>query len=172
MSVPWERVERLTDDHVLEDFCCEDQDMDQWFTKSSRQQDRAGGCAVHVCVNAAERIVGFFTLTSIEIRGDSVSKGASSGMTTVPSTLLGRLALDGDLRGQGIGALLMLEALHATCLSTKYVASRLAVLDAKNEKLVERYGELGFTPTNTDPLRMWMRISTARKTLAEAGFTL
>ncbi|MDV8065546.1 GNAT family N-acetyltransferase [Rhodococcus sp. IEGM 1366] len=172
MSVPWERVERLSDEHALDEFCCEDPDMDKWFINSSRQQDSAGGCAVHVCVNADERVVGFFTLTSIEIRGDSVSKGASSGMTIVPSTLLGRLALDGDLRGQGIGAILMLEALHATCLSTKYVASRLAVLDAKNEKLVERYKELGFNPTKTDPLRMWMRISTAKKTLEAAGYAL
>ena len=172
MSVPWERIERLNGEHALDDFCCEDPDMDLWFQRSARQQDNAGGCAVHVCVTKDERVVGFFTLTSIEIRGETVSKGASSGMASVPAILLGRLALDGDLRGQGIGALLMLEALYAACQSTKYVASRLIVLDAKNDKLVERYSELGYTATKTDPRRMWMKVSSARKTLIAAGFEL
>lgn len=143
--------------------------MDTWLNKAARQQDSAGGCAVHVCVNSDEKVVAFFTLTSFEVRGETV-KSASSGMKAVPSTLLGRLALDHNLRGQQIGALLMMEALHLAHQSAKFVASRLVILDAKNDKLVERYRELGFKPTVTDPHRMYMKMSTARASLKAAGY--
>ncbi|MFC7961699.1 GNAT family N-acetyltransferase [Rhodococcoides kroppenstedtii] len=146
--------------------------MDQWVRRTARQQDRAGGCAVHVCVREEGELVGFFTLTSVEIRGETVAKRASSGMTVVPATLIGRMALDADYRGQGIGALLMLEVLLAAHRGSKYVASRLITIDAKNDKLVERYRELGFTPTLTDPRKLWMKMTAARATLKAEGYEL
>jgi predicted N-acetyltransferase YhbS len=52
----------------------------------------------------------------------------------VPATLLGRLAVSEDFRGQGIGELLLLDALQRALGNTREVAAAVVVVDAKDER--------------------------------------
>lgn len=62
----------------------------------------------------------------------------------VPATLLGRLAVDRRLQGQGLGQLLLLDALRRSHVASQEVASFAVVTEAKDEKSAGFYLAHGF----------------------------
>lgn len=109
-------------------------------------------------------IAGFFTLSNHEVSGLDLP-GKDSGATgLVPSTLIGKLALRSDLRRNGMGSLLLLDAMERAVIGAEYSSSRLIVLDAANESVMKWYRKNSFKSfSGLAPLRMYMKMSTAEK---------
>ncbi|WP_147374942.1 N-acetyltransferase [Mycobacteroides abscessus] len=163
-------MESLTDDHVLDGFTCGDDAMDQWLHGTARRANRSGSAAVTVCTHPVEGVVGFFALASHEVRGVDITNSDRAGLRIVPATLLARMGLSTHLRGDGLGAELLVEALRYAVVASGAVGSRLLVVDAKNEALAEWYQRMDFKRSKSDTLRLYMTMSTARgavDTLAE-----
>lgn len=152
----------MSDGHILDGFTCGDDDMDAWLHGTARTATKAGTAAVTVCVHRDDGVVGFFAMASREIRGVDVSRNASGGLERIPATLLARLGLSAPLRGNGVGADLLLEALRVAVFASEAVGSRLIVVDAKNERLASWYEDLSFIRTRNNQLRLYMKMSTAR----------
>jgi predicted GNAT family N-acyltransferase len=72
----------------------------------------------------------------------------------VPATFLGRLAVSTAYRGQGIGQLLLLDALRRALLNANQVASSAVVVDAKNEGARNFYLHHEFIALATQPNRL------------------
>ncbi|MHA0285178.1 hypothetical protein ACXYX3_01880 [Mycobacterium sp. C3-094] len=161
----WNKVEPLCADHVLDGFTCGDDDMDAWFHGNARHATAVGSAAVTVCTHPDDGIVGFFALVNHEVRTTDVGVAPrdTGGLTTIPATLLARMGLRDDLRRQNIGTDLLFEALRLAVGASTAVGSRLIVLDAKNDRLAEWYAARSFTPTRANPLRLYMKMSTARR---------
>jgi hypothetical protein len=66
------------------------------------------------------------------------------------------------IRLKGIGPILLVEALKSAVAAADIVGSRLVVLNAKTERVARWFESLSFRRTNTDPLRLYMRMATAR----------
>jgi predicted N-acetyltransferase YhbS len=81
----------------------------------------------------------------------------------VPATLLGRLAVSESFRGQGIGELLLLDALKRALGNTPEVASAVAVVDAKDERAHRYYSRHDFMPLPTQPNRLFYPMKTIEK---------
>ena len=99
-----------------------------------------------------------------------IAKKDRSGLERVPATLLARMGLHASLRGEGRGAHLLVEALRVAVVASGAVGSRLIVVDAKNERLGQWYQAMSFRRSNSNELRLYMKMSTARRlieTLAE-----
>ncbi len=114
--------------------------------------------------------MGFFALASHEVRGVDITNSDRAGLRIVPATLLARMGLSTHLRGDGLGAELLVEALRYAVVASGAVGSRLLVVDAKNEALAEWYQRMDFKRSKSDTLRLYMTMSTARRavdTLAE-----
>lgn len=62
----------------------------------------------------------------------------------IPAVLLARLALSESLHGQGLGAVLVADALQRVVDATRTVAARLVVVDALHERVARFYETLGF----------------------------
>lgn len=62
----------------------------------------------------------------------------------VPATLLGRLAVDRRLQGQGLGQLLLLDALRRSHAASREVALFAVVTEAKDEESAGFYVAHGF----------------------------
>lgn len=60
-------------------------------------------------------------------------------------THFGRLALDKQLHGQGLGGVLLAEALSIAAQAAASIAAAFVVVDALNEKAAEFYLHYGFT---------------------------
>ena len=62
----------------------------------------------------------------------------------IGATLIGRLARDESFRGQGIGELLLVDALKVALRMSRKIASAEVVVDAKDDRARSFYGGFGF----------------------------
>ena len=61
-----------------------------------------------------------------------------------PVTLLGRLSVDTQFRGQGLGRRLLLDALYRSLQSGRQTASAGVIVDAKDAEGLSFYRKYGF----------------------------
>lgn len=92
-------------------------------------------------------VAGFYTLSQHaidlgEIPADLARKLPKYPM--VPVTLLGRLAVSTQFRGQGIGRRLLLDALYRSLQSARQAASAAVMVDAKDAEALSFYRKYGF----------------------------
>ncbi|MGH9598232.1 MAG: GNAT family N-acetyltransferase, partial [Terracidiphilus sp.] len=78
----------------------------------------------------------------------------------VSATLLGRLAVASNLRGQGLGRTLLLDALRRALAHSAHVASAGVVVDAKDENAVTFYSKYGFVPLIGSDHRLFLTMRT------------
>lgn len=74
----------------------------------------------------------------------------------LPVTLLGRLARDKSTQVKGIGAYLLLNALHRSLNSAQQIASMAVIVNAKNADIERFYRHFNFLPYQLTPLRLFL----------------
>ncbi len=99
-----------------------------------------------VWVDESDAVVGYYALAAHRVaRAEIPSSIGRGGPVEIPAVLLARLALSISLRGQGLGPVLVADALSRVVVAaTATVAARLVVVDALHERVAGFYEELGF----------------------------
>ncbi|ABW34983.1 GCN5-related N-acetyltransferase (plasmid) [Deinococcus geothermalis DSM 11300] len=144
-----------------------DQHLTAYLKEGRAQRDLSTGqAAVFLMVDEADRVQGYYTLSSASVPRKEAFSGTQARKFPYPQvavTLLGRVAIHKDLRGQGIGTDLILHALRQAARAAETVASYAVILDAKNEKVAVLYARLGFVPFRDQPLKLFLPIETIRQ---------
>jgi predicted N-acetyltransferase YhbS len=81
-------------------------------------------------------VAGYYTLSPYAIQLDGVPEEIVKKLpqyTMVPTTLVGRLAVSAEFRGQRLGELLLMDALHRSLALSEQVASACVIVDAQDE---------------------------------------
>lgn len=112
---------------------------------------KRGLAVVHVVVPAEEpsRIAGYYTLSSLSVELEDLPPKAAKRLPygSVPSFLLGCLAVGNDYQGTGLGGFLLSAALRkCRDVASDYIAGRIVVVDALDEDAAAFYQKYGFTP--------------------------
>jgi len=110
---------------------------------------RAAVCYVLEDEDTPGLVCGFYTLSnlSVELREILVGKRDSfPRYPQVPAVLLGRLAVDTQFQGTGIGEYLLIDALQRALKSSKVTGAAVIVVDAKNNAGSDFYLLYGFRP--------------------------
>ena len=140
--------------HDRAGFYCGVEDLNQYLRERAAQdvKRRAAGCWILRPADRPQCILGFYTLSpeSVDIRDlETVSEELLKKLPRYPrlgAVLLGRLAVSASQKGQGLGTLLlhdaMLRALHAE------IPSVLMVADPKDERAESFYRKYGFDRLN------------------------
>ena len=101
----------------------------------------------------------YYTLSAHEIRSEGLTAKLARGMPrVVPAYLLGRLALDQTMHGQGVGGALLADALGRAVTASHLAGARFVVVDALSEKAAAFYEHFGFTRL-PDSMRLVRRIT-------------
>lgn len=134
--------------HVREDFSCGKDLLDNYFWKQANQdiKRKLSTCFVLVDVKT-NKISGFYTLSSNSISNDlipdSFKKKLPKSYLSIPTILLGRLAIDKEFQGKGIGKILLIDSLKR-CFNTSDSIGAFAVivdpLDKEAEQFYYKYG--------------------------------
>ncbi len=127
-------------------FQCGSRELDDYFQHRVSQDVRRGATACFVLLSGEERIAGFYTLASTSLMlsdlPDSVAKKLPR-YPLVPAVLMGRLAVDSKNARQGLGGVLLADALVRVRRSE--IAACALVVDAKDEAAAAFYLHHGFT---------------------------
>jgi GNAT superfamily N-acetyltransferase len=95
-------------------------------------------------------VVGYFTLLQTTIRegdGSFFGRIRPPGFPRnheLPGILIGKLALDSPLQGQGLGFDLLADAYFTACEAVTLIGGAVLVVDPMNAKVAEFYSEFGF----------------------------
>lgn len=149
-------------EHDVAGFDCGVAALNMWLTEQALRAQTAGTARTFVWVTAAEprRIWAYFSLAPTELTRDTLTRGQSSGYSTVPAYLLARLAIHTDIRGTGYGEQLLVDALTRAAAAAHVGGGRLVVVDALDENAARFYRRYGFTPVKGNPHRLVLKIAT------------
>jgi GNAT superfamily N-acetyltransferase len=143
------RLELLTKHHQRERFTCGVESLDLYIKTQASQDMRRKANAVFVLVpsDAAARIAGFFTLCAYGLAAGTIPETAKKHIPRYPvvsATLIGRLAISVDFQGQGLGAILLAQALRKAYENAAVVGSSMVVVDAIDDRAARFYKAHGF----------------------------
>jgi predicted GNAT family N-acyltransferase len=86
----------------------------------------------------------------------------------IPAALIGRLARDLRVRGQGVGDLLLADAIRRILSAASTLAVFAIVVEAKDERAVDFYREFGFISFPSRPLRLFIPVADAIEAMSRA----
>lgn len=160
------KIESLNDTHHRSGFRCGDIALDRYFQEQVTQDIKRRVATCFVVLEKDNGIVGFYTLASASIPVKDLPQETAKKLPrypVVPSIRIGRLAVAEDSQGQGIGGIILLDAMRR---ALKSEAGTFALLvDAKNEKAVSFYAHHGFIRFESAPRTLFLPLATAEKVL-------
>ena len=119
--------------------------MDTWLSEHASGAEARRVARTFVWTTEDQTVKGYYSLTGHRIVRDELPKSVGRGSPSeVPAVLLARLALDKSLHGQGLGGVLLADALERIVVATQTVAVRIVVVDALHKRATAFYERYGF----------------------------
>src|SRR5579862_4191375 len=143
------RIAPLNDSHDRSGFACGVESLDRYLKIQAGQDVRRKANAVFVLGLLAEpkRVLGYHTPCAMAISQGEVPEAARKHVPRYPlvsCTLIGRLAVAKDQQGQGLGSILLADALQRSFESAGTVGSSMVIVDALDEAAAGFYAAYGF----------------------------
>ena len=157
----------LSSRHIKENFDCGKDLLNGYIHKQASQDVRRRISACFILTEEDNLVKGYYTLSSSSIKRDQlppeVVKRLPGSYIDLPVTLLGRLALDKAHIGQGLGELLLVDALKRAYLaSVQSVASMAVVVDPIDQSAIDFYSKYDFIML-PDSHKMFLTMDTVAK---------
>lgn len=162
-------IEPLGAKHNRAAFSCGSKELDSYLQKQARQDLKKRAAVPFVITPDHRTIAGFYTLSQYAIDLGSVPEEVAKRLPKYPmvsATLLGRLAVSNDFRGQGLGERLLMDALHRALASSRQLASAAVIVDAKDELAVTFYKKYGFIELPRVSQRLFLPMGTIEQLFA------
>jgi ribosomal protein S18 acetylase RimI-like enzyme len=166
------KIELLSRQHIREGFSCGELDLENYLKKIARQHNEKGIARTFVLVDTEEpaKILGFFTLASCEIvAADLPPEYARKYPSKAPAAKLARLAVSIDRQRQGLGGIMMVEAMRRTLSVSENIGIIGFFVDAKNQGAQKYYEQYGFIPLPCNPLTLFLPLATLAAAVESLG---
>lgn len=157
-------IEPLDKSHQRENFDCGEVSLNDFLRKYARQNAERGLGRTFVAVLPGEKqALGYYTLSSGSIAFDAVPEKLPR--YPIPVAHLGRLAVDSSMRGQGLGELLLIDALERTVIIASEFGIYAVELFALTERAKQFYLKYGFVSLKDDDKHLYLPV----KTIIQSG---
>jgi len=129
-------------------FNCGNQLLNDYLKKQAKQDVNRDLSACFVLVDPSDVVKGYYTLSANSIKRDAFSeeliKKLPPSYEDIPTILLGRLAIDESIKGNGWGEILLLDALNRSLSISESVGTIAVIVDPIDEKAQAFYLKYGF----------------------------
>jgi GNAT superfamily N-acetyltransferase len=159
------RIEPLSRRHDRRTFDCGDVEVNRFLQEKALQDQERDLSRTMVLVDkqASETtIIGYHTLVMTQVNQEEIPNDRPRIKRGNPVILLGQLAVDVRLQGNGLGELLLMDVQARTDEISRKVGIRALMLDARTERLAAWYENHDFTRF-PDRLRMFKSIAAIRR---------
>jgi len=147
-------------------FECGVESLDRYFKVQVGQDIKRRVSACFTALDARGRVAGYYTLASASVLLTDLAENLAKKLPrypNVPAVRMGRLAVDQDFRGKGLGAALLADALRRAV--TAEIAAYALMVDAKDDAAVEFYAHHGFIATANNPRFLYLPLATVKDLL-------
>ena len=138
----------LAPTHNVGAFVCGDADIDAYLRERAVIEQDLNLCQVYVIADAADRVWAYGTLSPVSVRIEGELLKAV-GLTQSPykmigGYLLGRLGVDRQLQGQGVGKAIVARLARIAAQQRQVTGGVFLAVDPNDDGLVAWYEKLGF----------------------------
>lgn len=136
--------------------------LDRYLLEQVTQDVRRRVAACFVALTREQRIAGYYTLASASLMLADLPLTIGRKLPrypTVPAVRMGRLAVDREFKGQGLGGALLADALGRAAGSE--IAAYALMVDAKDESAADFYRHHGFIALPDSPLTLFLPLAFA-----------
>ncbi len=137
--------------------------LDRYFRTQVSQDIKRRVTACFVATDAQGQIAGYYTLASASVLLTDLPEAISKKLPrypSVPAVRMGRLAVDQNFKGKGLGAALLADALRKAVISE--IAAYAFIVDAKDDDAANFYAHHGFVALPHQPLCMFIPLATVK----------
>jgi len=150
----------LNPKHDRTGFQCGVEALDRYFKKQAKQdiKRRISRIFVATVPDSPKVVVGYYTLSTLSIELNQLPEKLARKLPKhpVPAALIGRLAVSNAAQGQGVGKMLLADAIKRTLAVSDQVAIYAMVVDAINENAIGFYEQFGFTRLSDNSPRLFL----------------
>lgn len=157
----WFALAPLHAEHDRRAFDCGVTALDRYLREQASQDVRRRVATCFVACAQDGRIAGYYTLASASVLLNELPPDLRKKLPrypTVPAVRLGRLAVDRDFKGSGLGAALLADALTRAARSE--IAAYAMLVDAKDQAASAFYQHHGFIALSADPRILFLPLTT------------
>jgi GNAT superfamily N-acetyltransferase len=124
--------EPLSEHHDLTKFDCGAPALDEWLRQRARKNESRFSRTYVVC--EGDRVVAYFCISAGAIeRAASPGKVRRNAPDSIPVSIIGRLAVDRNYAGKGLGADLLSDALRRIAIASQSIGIGAVLVQAKDE---------------------------------------
>ncbi len=159
-------IEPLGPHHDRTAFSCGEPALDAYLQRQASQDIRRRIAQVFVAIDdRAERIAGYHGLSAASFQEDELPPALAERLPhyPVPAAVLGRLAIDRQQQGRGLGETLLLDAIRRVVRASTTIAMYAIIVDAKNDRAQAFYERYGFRAFAKEPRRLFLPLETFEK---------
>jgi len=151
--------------HSLEAFCCGVDSMDSWLKQRALKNQFSGASRTFVCCENSE-VMAYYSLASSAVTTSNATGRFRRNMPDpVPVVILGRLAVDKSLHGQGVGRALVRDAGMRVIQVAETIGIRGMLVHALSDEAREFYLRVGFEPSSIDPMMLMVTLRDLEESL-------
>ena len=151
-------VEALGERHDRSFFASGNGTLNHYLKSQATQDVRRRMSACYVATTAeSDSVAGYYTLSAASIALDDLPPEWAKRLPrypTVPAVRIGRLAADRRYHGQGLGGLLLADALDRAIRSE--IVCHAAIVDAKDDDALGFYRHHGFLSFAGEPRTLFL----------------
>ena len=150
--------------HDRSRFDCGEPALNHYLQRYARQNHESGGAKTFIASppEDAARVLGYYTLCPGSLEYARTPKIVSRGLGRyeVPVYRLGRLAVDLEVQGRGLGGELLLSAGRRCLTVAEQVGGVALLIDAKSTRAASWYGSFGAVSLDDAPLSLVLPLAT------------
>lgn len=153
--------------HQRARFSCGVESLDRYLAKYANQDLKKKAATVFVLIDSpCKDVIAYYTLSAFTLESTELEPSIAKKLPRyplLPATMLGRLAVDKNYRGQKLGQLILVDALRKAYLASQQIASTAVVVEAIDNNAVSFYQKYGFKSFDSNPQRLYLTMSTISK---------
>ena len=144
--------------HQTERFACGIERLDIWLKQRALKNQISGASRTFV-VCESSRVLAYYALASSAVVVKATSGRFRRNMPDpIPVVVLGRLAVDRELHGHGIGRALVRDAATRVLQAAEIIGIRGIVVHALSDAAKAFYEHIGFDPSPLDPMTLMITL--------------
>ena len=159
--------------HVRSDFCCGKDSLDNYIRRQASQDLKKRVSTVFVLIDDPESsVLAYYTLSSYTVDITVLDEAFAKHLpryTLLPTTLLGRLAVDNRQQGKQFGELMLVDALRRALNASAQVASLAVIAEALDERALNFYIKYGFQQFRQNPMKLYFPMKSVKELCQNLG---
>ncbi|MCG5058783.1 MAG: GNAT family N-acetyltransferase [Limnoraphis sp. WC205] len=153
--------EKLNSSHQIDHFDSGNHQLNDWLKKRALKNELEGGSRTYVvCVGNV--VIGYYCLASGAVAQTIATGRVRRNMPDpIPVMVIGRLAVDRQWQGKGIGRGLLRDAILRTLQAAEIVGIRAILVQAISLEAKQFYQNCGFTVSPIEPMILMITVKDA-----------